>query len=345
MADQSNFYAKVKNRSSRIGLHQFLYGVDAKLNYYKDNSLVHVSSNETFLPGVFIEDEITFSPKLITGIGLRTEYNTAHGFITSPRLHIRYNLAPFNTMRFGFGQGFRVVNIFTEDHAALSSSRIIILKEDLKPERSYNFTLSYTRALSIGSVASTLDLDLFYSHFTNKIIPDYNSIPASIVYANGAGNGIGRGVSLGISSSFNIPLSCYVGASVQDVFSIADGPKTPELFSPLYTGVSRISYKVKVLKTSFEYSLNVTGPMELPRYPAPFSRSEMSSPFFIHNLQATTDFKQVGFFVAVKNISGYIQDSPLIDPANPFGNNFDTSYAYGPLIGRRFVVGFKYKIN
>ena len=44
-------------------------------------------------------------------------------------------------------------------------------------------------------------------------------------------------------------------------------------------------------------------------------------------------------FVGVKNILNYTQVSPLIDWQNPFGDDFDTSYAYGPLQSRRFLFG------
>jgi outer membrane receptor for ferrienterochelin and colicins len=32
------------------------------------------------------------------------------------------------------GNGFRVVNLFTEDHAALTGAREVIIKNELKPE-------------------------------------------------------------------------------------------------------------------------------------------------------------------------------------------------------------------
>ena len=44
-------------------------------------------------------------------------------------------------------------------------------------------------------------------------------------------------------------------------------------------------------------------------------------------------------YLGLKNVFNYTQDSPLIDWQNPFGDNFDTNYAYGPLQGRRFFLG------
>ena len=41
------------------------------------------------------------------------------------------------TLRLNGGTGFRIVNLFTEDHAAYTGARATVLLEDLKPERSY----------------------------------------------------------------------------------------------------------------------------------------------------------------------------------------------------------------
>jgi outer membrane receptor for ferrienterochelin and colicins len=49
--------------------------------------------------------------------------------------------------------------------------------------------------------------------------------------------------------------------------------------------------------------------------------------------------------VAVKNLFNYTQDSPLIRPDAPFSEQFDTSYAYGPLQTRRVVLSLTYTLN
>ena len=49
-------------------------------------------------------------------------------------------------------------------------------------------------------------------------------------------------------------------------------------------------------------------------------------------------------YVGIKNVFNYTQESPLIDWQNPFSKEFDTSYAYGPLQSRRFLIGFSLKL-
>ena len=38
------------------------------------------------------------------------------------------------------------------------------------------------------------------------------------------------------------------------------------------------------------------------------------------------------------------QDSPLIASDNSFGDNFDTSYAYGPMQVKRILIGVRHNL-
>ena len=88
------------------------------------------------------------------------------------------------------------------------------------------------------------------------------------------------------------------------------------------------------------------GTQQLPTYESPFTRESESPIFTIQNLQLTKEFKNKSqIYFRVKNIWNYTQKSPLIDPKNPFGDNFDTTLAYGPLQTRRFFIGFRKSIN
>ena len=49
-------------------------------------------------------------------------------------------------LRLGYGDGFRVVNVFTEDHAALTGSREVVFLEELKPEKSKNINVTISNS-------------------------------------------------------------------------------------------------------------------------------------------------------------------------------------------------------
>ena len=83
---------------------------------------------------------------------------------------------------------------------------------------------------------------------------------------------------------------------------------------------------------SIDWTGKVYGPMNLPTYDEPFNREEKITWFTLQHLQFNKKFvSQFSTYIGIKNIFDYTQDSPLIDAQNPFGENFDTAYAYGPM--------------
>src|SRR5690606_3402381 len=102
-------------------------------------------------------------------------------------------------LRLSLGNGYRVANVFTEDHAALTGARDVVFTEELKPETSYNANVNYVRKFFIGSSAMLgVDMSAFYTYFDNKIIADYESDPNLIVYNNLRGHAVSKGVSMNV---------------------------------------------------------------------------------------------------------------------------------------------------
>jgi outer membrane receptor for ferrienterochelin and colicins len=97
------------------------------------------------IPSLFVQDEITLTEKHKVLLGARLDYNNNHGAIFTPRLAYKWKINDNNIVRFNTGTGFRIVNLFTEEHAALTGSREVIVLEELKPERSYNANLNYLK--------------------------------------------------------------------------------------------------------------------------------------------------------------------------------------------------------
>ena len=97
----------------------------------------------------------------------------------------------------GFGSGYRIVNVFTEDHAALTGARDVFFSENLSPERSWSFNLNYVKDYYTkkGLLFKT-DWSIFKTRFSNRIIPDYDTNPNQIVYSNLNGIVISQGVVL-----------------------------------------------------------------------------------------------------------------------------------------------------
>lgn len=331
--------------------HSLLSGISLRNNQYIDNT--PAASNENiWIPGLFLQDEWKLNNSTSVLSGIRFDHHSTHGTIFSPRINIKHNLGDYTALRLNLGTGFRTVNLFTEDHAALSGSRTVVIQTKLNPEQSFNANLNFNHIFILGESTGTFDIDAFYTYFTNKIIPDYDSNNQYIFYNNLSGYAISRGISFGIQQSFLFPLNINVGGTYQDVYQVNENTftntkeKTPQLFAPRFSATFALSYTIKPWDFSIDYTGRIMGPQHLPEYAFPYSREEISPWYTLQNVQLN---KQLGekfeAYISVKNILNWTQDSPLIAPEDPFGSDFDTAYVWGSLQPRRFIAGIKFTIN
>lgn len=334
-----------------IGKHGLLTGLTIRNDIYRDNTFAEIDDNR-WTPGIFVQDEWKLAKSTVLLSGIRFDLHKEHGLIISPRINFKQMLGKFTSIRLNLGTGFRRVNLFTEDHAALTGSREVIIANELKPESSYNVNLNLNHIFIMGESTGTVDLDMFYTYFTNKIVPDYETDPRYIIYDNLSGYGITRGISLSLNNSFIFPLNYSLGITIQDVYeidnSVSDGSsnKTVQLFAPVFTGTFVASYNYRPWQLSIDYTGKVVGPQHLPTYEPPYQRLENSPWYSIHNVQVNKKMgNKINVYVALKNIFNWTQDSPLIAPQDPFGPNFDTSYAWGPLQPRRILIGVKLQLD
>lgn len=386
--DQNSVYGKtIYLASQNIGFGQFtwfktlnnhdlLTGLTFRHIYYDDNTpATSDSDNKTKpaisnLPGIFIQDQITLNKTNVVLLGMRYDYNSIHGSIFSPRINYKWNSKEENLiLRFGIGNGYRIVNVFTEDHAALTGARKIVFANELKPETSWNANLNVVNKIYAGYTFIGIDATAFYTYFTNKIIPDYYSDPNKIIYDNLKGHAVSAGVSLNVDVAFANGVNINAGATLIDVYSSEGGNKIRQLFTERFSGTWKFSYKLKRLKTTIDYTGNVYGPMRLPLLSDLDPRSEFSPWWSIQNIQFT---RQVGrsfeVYAGIKNLLNWTpsKGNPfliarshdpfdkqveydsngqvLTTPENPYALTFDPTYVYAQNQGIRGFIGFRVKI-
>jgi outer membrane receptor for ferrienterochelin and colicins len=339
-----------------IGDHfKLLSGTTLRYETYDDNTPATSDGiDRRWIPGIFSQGEWTFGDFTFLG-GLRIDHHSEHGYVTAPRLSTKFSPTNLTTFRASAGTGFRVVNVFTEDHAALTGSRDVVFNEDLDPEKSKSITASIEQIIPFGTNPMTVSLDGFYTHFSNKIIPDYDQDPNLIVYENLDGFSVTRGFSVDVDQNFTaIPFSYNASITIMDVFTDENGKKQALTYAPDYTGSFGATYDVRSLDLSLGYNSNLVGPKRMPNsYVENFDRDKWSPAFSTHDLKITKEFadvnssKGIGFeaYISVENIFDYTQGSPLVDSRNPFGPDFDTIYTWGPIVGRTFSLGARINLR
>ena len=349
-----------------LGKHSLLTGATYKYTFYDDNTPGTANDNKennpmkSPLPGVFIQDEITFSSKHKLLLGYRLDYDKHHKDIHSPRFAYKFSPNNRHIFRASFGTGFRVVNLFTEDHAALTGSRDVIIKNDLNPEKSYNGNLNYVFNKTFDFGNFNIDATAFYSYFTNKIVGDFETDQNLIIYDNLDGHAVSKGISINTDIIFRFPLKINFGFSYMNVYRKERDEnnqmqKSQQFHAPKWSGNYVISYNFPK-RFTVDLTGNWYGKMRLPILPNDF-RPEYSPFYMLTNIQLTKSFRKIEIYGGLKNIFNFIPKNPLMRPFDPFNNNindpinnpyrytFDTAYNYAPLQGIRGFIGLRYIIR
>ncbi|HRB71040.1 MAG TPA: TonB-dependent receptor, partial [Flavobacterium sp.] len=299
----------------KIKNHDLLFGTAVRYQLYNDNTPATVTADETWIPSIFVQDEISFAQKHSILLGARYDYNSNHGSIFTPRFAYKWKVDDTNIIRLNAGTGFRIVNLFTEEHAALTGSRDVIVVGDLKPERSYNVNLNYLKKFYFGDGNFIgLETSAWYTYFTNSIIPDYDTNPNQIIYKNLDGHAITKGISTNIDMVFNNGLKVILGATYMDVNKTENGVTTRQMLTERFSGTWAISYKIPKLYLDIDYTGNLYGPMRLPLLGPLDPRKEYSPVWSIQNIQLTyTRLKNFEIYGGVKNLLNWTPNK-----GNPF---------------------------
>lgn len=370
LADQYIGFAQLTKKVVRTR-HELLFGLAGRYTYYDDNTIITEriedsvtvinTPSKTFLPGIFVQEEFKLNEKNIVLAGLRIDHHSAHGMILSPRLNWKNTIRKKHIIRLGLGNGFRVVNLFSEDHAAFTGAREVVILEDLKPERSWNGNVNYNSVLSRGSFSLTYDVNGFYNYFSNKIVADYFTDNNKVIFDNLNGYGICRGFGMNLHVGMGIPLKVSLGTTFSDVYLMEDNGtlvRTEQVQTPKWTSNFVMTYTLCKINTTIDLSGNVYSPMLLPVLENDY-RPAYSPTFGLVNLQVTTLLgEKWQIYAGVKNLLNYLpSEDPIMRPFDPFdkyvddpinnpnGYTFDPGYNYAPMQGIRGFVGVKYVMN
>lgn len=351
-----------------IRWHELLAGIAGRWNYYDDNTTATTQEDsvqtvndpsKVYMPGIYFQHQWNLHPAHTLLYGIRLDFHPEHGLVYSPRLNYKFTFQTNHHLRLNLGKGFRVVNLFTEEHTALSGSRQVVLQESLRPEETLNATLHYEGLFTWKKGYFRLDAGIFYTHFFNQIIPDYDSDPNLILYRNLNGYGHSRGANLQAELHLDFGLSLRTGVTLADVgiYNGTDNTTNRLVHAPLWSGTWLVSYRIPKTRLSVDFSGTWNGPMRLPVQPNDF-RPEYSPWFSLANLQLEYSFKNgIQVFGGVKNLFHFIPQHPILRPHDPFdlwvndpidnpqGYTFDASYNFAPLQGIRAFAGMRFVLK
>ncbi|MBC7885601.1 MAG: TonB-dependent receptor, partial [Saprospiraceae bacterium] len=307
-----------------------------------------------WVPGVFGEYTFKGSEKFSLLLGGRLDYHNNFGLFYTPRLNVRYAPDQSTVFRIAAGRGQRTQSVFAENIGIFASNREIIIEGEnpdnpygLDAEVAWNYGLSVTKEIQLGARNLHISLDINRVDFTNQIVMDLDRSAQQVVFYNL------KGESYANSAQILIEMDVFKWMDIRLAYRYNDVKTTygeQILRKPLVSpqrSFANTAFKIGRGWT-FDYTINWLNSVRIPSTagnPEAFKWENQSPSYFLSNAQVNKKWKnKFEIYVGGENIFDYKLHHPIIAAAQPFGPYFDSSLAWGPIMGANLYIGMRYSL-
>ncbi len=288
-------------------------------------------------------------PDIITIIaGVRADYNNNFDVFFTPRFHLKFTPDEKTTLRLCAGQGRRTAMIFAENNSLLTSSREWIFNDTFAQEKGWNCGVSATRYFDIFGRELMLSAEYYRTQFQRQMIANFDISPRFLSFD------LVHGHSFSNTLQVEAKILPVRGLEISAAYRLNDAKETlnEQLRSrPLtskYKGLLAVSYATPLKKWQFDANIHFNGKGRIPSTsdnPENYQRPETFRSYQTYNVQITKFFRTWNIYVGCENIGNFTQKNPIIVPDDPFGNYFDATQIWGPLMMRKFFLGLRWSLE
>jgi outer membrane receptor for ferrienterochelin and colicins len=349
---QKNLYVSLMYENDFSKRHNISTGLSLNYDAFDETLQNSPYDRKEVVPGVYLQYTFNLNDKFIALGGIRADHSSMYGFFVTPRLHLKYNPAEWIHLRGSVGKGFRTANVLAENNYLLASSRRIEIAGDLDQEEAWNAGLNTTVYIPIGDRQMTLTGEWYHTRFIKQVVVDVDSDPHAISFYNLNG---GKSYSNSAQVEMSYPFfdgftftAAYRYTRAKSDFINSQTGEVQFLAKPLmndYKGLVTASYQTPLRKWQFDLTGQFNGGGRMPS-PDVTNRlwNDRFDPFTIVNGQITKYFRNLDIYLGVENLFDFRQENPIIDAANPRGDNFDATMVWGPVHGRKIYAGLRFTI-
>lgn len=346
---QNNIYANVIYDTELNENNKLSIGTSFNMDTYDELLTTDATfplKRTEYVPGAFAEYSLNYG-NLSAMAGIRGDYNSVYGIFVSPRFHVRYNIADVLHLRAAAGKGYRAPNVLAENNFLLASNRKMNIGPDLKPEEAWNYGATAHIFIPIWSRREMgLMFEWFYTDFKNQVVGDMDTDAHAVSFNNLNGKSFSNSFQVEANLEILRGLTATVAHRINNVKTTINGELREKPLNNRSKSIVSLSYQTPLNKWQFDYTVQFNGGGRLPDPDKlnPLWETEFK-PFTNMMAQVTKNFRTWSIYAGAENLTNFVQPYPIIDVANPFGNNFDASMVWGPMHGRTFYLGMRWALS
>ncbi|MBN1339036.1 MAG: TonB-dependent receptor [Bacteroidales bacterium] len=347
--DELTYYGNLIFQSE-MGSERHKYSAGAGFMYDETDEVLADSAFSRIekVPGLFFQYTYSNEKNLTLLLGMRADFHNFYGTFYTPRLHLKYNAAASTVIRASAGKGYRTANVIAENNYLLASSRQLSVLESPRQEEAWNYGLNVLRHFDLLGREFNISLEFYRTDFVNQLVVDRDRSFDRLYVYNLNGRSFSNSYQAELSWEVIPRLDATLAFRVNDVRMTTNSELQREPLVNKYKGLVSLSYKTAPPRWQFDLTGQINGSARIPsteELPEKYRRDENSPEYVIINVQVNRFFKNWSVYTGVENLTGFVQDDPVIASDDPFGPYFDSSMIWGPLTGRKIYAGLRYTIE
>ena len=353
--DQTNTYASLMFETEFNPQNSFSAGLsfnyDAYDQHYRLNNNADTplkASDKEAVPGAYVQYTLNLNDQWMLMAGLRGDYSSKHGFFVTPCAHLKYNPNDYVHFRLSAGKGYRTNHVLAENNYLLSSSRKVEIAKNLDMEEAWNLGASVSTYIPVFGKTLNVNAEYYYTDFRKQVVVDMDSNPHEVAFYNLDGRSYSHVFQVEASYPFFKGFTLTGAYRLTDAQTTYKGQRMEKPLTGKYKGLLTASYQTPLGIWQFDATLQLNGG---GRMPAPYeladgqlSWSRRYGSFEQLSMQVTRYFRRWSIYVGGENLTNFKQKNPIIDAANPWGDNFDSTMIWGPVHGAKAYVGIRFNL-
>jgi len=321
-----------------------------------DNGVTDLAS-----AGVFGEYTYHYGETLSVIAGIRGDWfnHVSDGkskFRVSPRLTLKYMPIDEIVIRANGGRGLRYSTPLVDNIGVFSTGKQFEgqYNEHIL-EDAWTFGGNITYYLPFGASSNTyLSVDYFRTQFTQQMVVDYERYANQIsFYALDGNRSFTDNIQLDFSvdpvERFNITATFrYTNAKIE----LAGKGLVEKPMTSRFKGVLNLQYATNLNKWIFDFTASLNGSCRVYDFMKDFKDEDGNlmykngrTPIYpMLFAQVTRRFKGWDVYVGAENLTNFRQKNAIIGADNPRQPSFDASCIWGPLMGIKAHIGFRFTL-
>ena len=355
-AEQKNFYSNLIYQSIINNTnHKFRTGISFLYDQYNEQFNTNIYKRKEIVPGAFFEYTYDYLTKLSLVAGIRTDHNNLFGWFVTPRINIKYEPIKGTILHVSAGRGQRTANIFAENTSVFVSARQVnILNASagkaygLDAEVAWNKGISLDQKFKLFTRDAMLGIDFYRNDFTNQVVADIEN-PREVNFYNLKGKSYSNSLQAELNFEPVKKLDVRIAYRYFDVKTTFNGKLLQRPFIAADRAFANLAYAVSGWK--FDYTINYNGKKRIPdtkANPPQYQREQYSPDYVLMSAQITKTIGKkypMDFYIGAENLTNFFQKDVIVSADQPFSPYFDAALVWGPVSGRMFYAGWRFKIK